>query len=407
MPASSRAAAPRPRPRRRALVRLLPALATGVLAALYRPQAAAAQVELAGELDVAYAQDVRQKSGEARSQINTSFKGKSPFSLIRFRLQADAPVADGIAATSILRYDEGRGEAEIEGAYVVFSSLLGRPRLNVLVGKMAMAFGTFASRGHATRNAVIGVPLIYQYFTAAQGGRVPGGPAEQLSYRDAAVRPGRGMPIVYDACWNTGVEVFGTASRLDYALALTKGTVSNPGSWDNEGAQLVTHFGFRPSMGWKLGVSTAVGSYLSAGAADAPAFPAGKSVEEFYQVIYGADAQYVFGHWEVAAEAVRASWEVPNLGDLLTLRGGYLEGSRALRPGLRVAARLGLIDFAAVADGRGGRTDWDYDVGRLETAVEHYVSRNARIKLALQLNYRPDAPDDEDHLVGAQVATAF
>jgi hypothetical protein len=65
------------------------------------------------------------------------------------------------------------------------------------------------------------------------------------------------------------------------------------------------------------------------------------------------------------------------------------------------------MDFAALDVGAGEEVDWDYDVRRLETALEYYVGRNARLKLALQLNFRPDATDSEDHLIGAQLATAF
>lgn len=44
---------------------------------------------------------------------------------------------------------------------------------------------------------------------------------------------------------------------------------------------------------------------------------------------------------------------------------------------------------------------------RVETALEYRLSRNARLKVAAQLNFRADAPDDEDHLVGVQLATVF
>lgn len=382
-------------------------LAASALTAFSSPDAVVAQIQWGGELDIAYAHDVVQDEGEPRSQINTSFGGKSPFSLIRLRLQADAPIAEGIHAFTIVRYDEGQGEAEVEGAYAVFSSVLGRPQVNVLVGKMATVFGTFANRSHATKNPVIGVPLIYHYFSALQSRRVPLDAVEQLGYRNAAPASGRGLPILYDACWNTGIQVFGAPGRLAYAIALTKGTVSSPGAWTNAGAQLVARLGYRPTMAWAVGTSVAVGPYLYEVAADSPSFPVGESVEGYYQVISGVDARYILGHWEFAAELVRASWEVPNLSDSLVLLGGYLEGSWAVCPGYRLAARFGQIDYGRIADGAGGKEDWDYDVRRLETAIEYYLSRNARLKLAAQLNFRSDAPDDQDHLLGVQLATSF
>ena len=86
--------------------------------------------------------------------------------------------------------------------------------LNILAGKMATPFGSFASRSFATVNPVVGTPLIYHYFSAISGRSVPGDAAEQLRRRDSANYQSRGQPIVYDACWNTGIQLFGSSERL-------------------------------------------------------------------------------------------------------------------------------------------------------------------------------------------------
>ena len=104
------------------------------------------------------------------------------------------------------------------------------------------------------------------------------------------------MPLLYDSCWKTGIELFAPVGKVDYAIALTKGALSNLAAMDNDGVQWVSRVGFAPSMGLQLGFSLVHGSYLAAAAARSAHFPAGKSVEDFNQLIYGIDFEYSRGH---------------------------------------------------------------------------------------------------------------
>ena len=74
-------------------------------------------------------------------------------------------------------------------------------------------------------------------------------------------------------------------------------------------------------------------------------------------------------------------------------------------------ARLELPRLTLDVDGTvirtGGQVAWDYDVRRIETGAEYYIKRNVRLKSVVQLNFRNDAPDDADHMVGMQLATEF
>ncbi len=97
-----------------------------------------------------------------------------------------------------------------------FTNSGGLTSVNALVGTMATPFGTLASRSFATANT-----LIYHYFSAVRGASVLRDNADQLSRRDAPNYSGRGQPTLYDACWNTGLQLFGSFGPVTYALAMT------------------------------------------------------------------------------------------------------------------------------------------------------------------------------------------
>jgi hypothetical protein len=380
------------------------------LAALVPP--ASAQLQWSGSLEIAHKVDVAQQEGEEPAHINRTLKGLSAFNLVRARLFADAELTENVAVLTTVLWDEELGHFDMEGAYVLMSKLAGHESVNLQVGKMATPYGRFASRSFAMVNPLIGTPLLYHYFSSVRGNNVPANAAQQLAWRDATTAgyQRRGLPTIYDSCWNTGVQLFGSTRHFAYAVALTKGALANPAARSNDGAQLVGRVGVQPSMGLQLGLSGAWGPYLDASAGDGPAFPSGKSVEDFKQLLFGLDAAYGIGRFEFTAEVMRNHFDVPNLAagdDGLTNMGGYLESVVGLQPGLHWAARVGVITFGDIDDGSGVKLAWDYDITRLETGLEYYLTRDMHLKGVVQLNWRPDAPDDADHMLGAQLATSF
>jgi hypothetical protein len=387
--------------------RICSMLAIGLLGGLCAP--AQAQPSLSGSLDLAYGHDFGQDKAASRSHLNETLKGASPFSLVRARFFADGQISQKITAFTTLLFDEGVAHLDLEGAYLVFSELDGSPRVNLLVGKMPTAFGSFAARSFATANPLIGVPLIYHYFSAVRGTAVPRDIADQLSRRGADVYQSRGLPTLYDACWNTGVQLFGSAGSFTYALAITKGVLSNPSATDNHGFQWVGRLGVQPAIGLKLGLSAAQGPYLNAEAGKSPAFPQGRQVEDYAQRVVGLDAEYSLAHLELIAELVRNQWEVPNLAaNSLGNTGGYLEGKYALAPGLYCALRYGRIDYDKIDDGTGTRVPWNFGVQRVETGLGYYLDRNTRLKAVVQLNFRDrPAAERSDHRLGVQLASTF
>ena len=297
---------------------------------------------------------------------------------------------------------------DLEGAYVVVYELGGLRSVNALVGKMATPFGTFASRSFATANPLIGMPLIYHYFSAVRGASVLRDNADQLSRRDAPNYSERGQPTLYDACWNTGLQLFGSFGPVTYALAMTEGAVSNPTATDNDGLQYVGRLGLQPTIALKFGVSGAYAPYLNKSVERNSAFPAGRSAEDYKQRLIGLDAEYSAGHFQLISEWVFNQWQVPNLAEgHLSHSGGYIEGKYELGPGVYYALRYGRIDYGDIDDGQGGQAAWDYGIQRIETGFGYYLDRRTRLKALVQLNSWVGAPDESDHLVSLQLASDF
>lgn len=378
-------------------------------AALAAPGGSAAQeATLAGSLDLAYSRGVLRDAGDPPSQANTLIKDGSPFSLARARFFIDAELGEDLAVFTTTLFDQGMGHFDLEGAYLVWSG----GHANWLVGKQAAAFGTFAARSFATANPLIGTPLVYHYFTAVQGDRAPTDAAQQLAWRERLEGPSvygkRGQPIVYDSCWNTGVQIFGGGGSLSYAVAVISGALSNPEAAGNDGFQALGRLGWEPRIGLRLGVSGAYGPYLEPAAENGVAFPRGKGVEDYNQAIAGVDFEYSFDAFEFFAEALYNRWEVPNIDEDLSLAGGYVEGRYTLRPGFYGALRYGRIDFGTLEDGTGRRVDWDYDIQRLEVGAGYYLGPQVRAKAVMQFNGRAGPPGAQsDHLVGLQLASTF
>ena len=382
-----------------------------------------AQVNLSAIVDLAYKQDILTGGDELHSDINTANRGDSPFNLIRVKLFVDGEITEDISVFTTLLFDSG-ADARVDGAYVEFANVFGDESFNIHAGRIPTPFGSFAPRTLSSINPLIGIPLIYHYHSTAQGDRAPQNNAEQLSWRDKPPKYAssktvgyqrRGMPLLYDPCWNTGIELYGFISIFEYALGATKGTLSHPRAEGNEGAQAVVRLGLNPIMGMRIGLSGAYGPYFEPAAKESTNFPKDKALESFYQLIYGIDFEYSYGYFQFFLEAVRNQWDVPNIteGKLGSI-GGYVEGKYTILPGLYYALRYDQIIYDGIDDGSGNKVPWDYGIKRVETGFGYDIVRNVAVKLVGQLNFK-DAPanddptdyDPTDYMVVAQLSTSF
>lgn len=131
--------------------------------------------------------------------------------------------------------------------------------LHLQGGRLPSGFGSFAPRAYADRNVLMGLPLLYTYFTALRSNQLPADNDDLLRHR------GNGLPLIYDACWDFGAQVVGSFWRFEYLLGITQGTLSDPRTDpadNNDGKQLLGRLAFVPHVGAVVGASFARGPYL-------------------------------------------------------------------------------------------------------------------------------------------------
>ncbi len=247
---------------------------------------------------------------------------------------------------------------------------------------------------------------MYHYFSSLRGNQLPANNLDLLKERGnglsrefggfeggGARRGFNGLPIIYDTCWDVGVQVIGSVSRLEYSFAVTQGTLSTPQARaydDNAGKQFALRLKHVFSAELSIGGSFARGPYLNS--LIQPALGGGEQVEDFNQRAYGIDVEYGVGHLSVVAEVVSNLWQTPNITDVhgnrsdLTNWSGYVEGKYGLRPGLFAAFRYDTLGFGKIDDGSGsgGRVPWDYGVRSLEMGLGYYLTDQVIGKIVQQ-----------------------
>jgi len=347
-------------------------------------------------------------------ELNKLRRGDSPFSNLQLTLFGDVVFAPRLALfTQLLIDPSSRSYASLSTylnaylRYTVFSRPLAD--LHLQAGKLPTSFGVFGPRAYQDKNPLVGLPLMYHYFTSLRSNQLPADAADLLAHRGqgqtalgfTGFKGGgssqllAGLPVIYEPCWDFGGAAIGSLWRFEYLLALTQGTLSDPraGPGDNNGGlQLAARLGLVPITGALLGLSLARGPYLDRSLT--PFLPPGQELEDFHQQVVGADAEYSAGRFKLMGEAALNRWESPHIAEDLETRAFYLEGNYTLRSRLRFALRYSGLRFARIDDGAGGRATWDYDVDRWEGGLSYPLYEGVLGKLAWQRT-RLDRPGAE------------
>ncbi|MCC7265139.1 MAG: hypothetical protein IT369_21750 [Candidatus Latescibacteria bacterium] len=350
-------------------------------------------------------------------ELNKMRRGDSPFSNLALTLFGDVIFAPRLALFNQLLIDpSSRSTASLStylNTYLRYTVFRGSEAdLHLQAGKLPTPFGAWGPRAYQDKNPLVGLPLMYHYFTSLRANQVPANHADLLAHRGqgqnssftgfkggGASQPFNGLPMIYDPCWDFGAEAIGSLWRFEYLVALTQGTLSDPRSSpgdNNKGRQLAARLGLVPATGLVLGASYARGPYLDRSVA--PALEAGEQVEDYYQQLIGADAEYSLRRFKVMGEVARIWWEVPNITEELQTSGFYLEGNYTLRCRLRAALRYSGLRFSKIGDGAGSQVPWDYDVDRWEAGLSYPLYEGVLGKLAWQ-HTRLDQPGAEGRRV--------
>jgi hypothetical protein len=365
------------------------------------------EVHWSGQFDV-----VAASRGPAIA-LNAFNRGDGPFDTYRLRLFAEAPVADGVGVFAQLMYQEDVG-ASLYGAYAMVTPFPASD-LHVIGGKIPWRIGTYAERTYSNRNPLIGTPLMYQYHTSLRADRLPpsadalagaAGSGQFGPVYDASGRGWRGMPIVYDRCWDAGIMVTGSARPIEFSAGLVNGAPSNPnaGNDRNSGKSWLGRIGLQPWPGVRVGASGSWGPYLPD--AFAAGMPPGKTVNGYAQKLLMADGEWLVSHLEIRGEGIWNVWETPTAGDA-EVRGGYVEARIALPHGAFAAGRWDVLRFGDVTDSTGAARAWDLDLSRVEAGLGYRVQRGVIVKAIYQQTRFLRGSDIRESLYAAQAALSF
>jgi len=354
-----------------------------------------AQYEVRGQLDVV----MRNTSSD--DYTNKTFKHYSNFDFVRTRLFFDSKVAEDATVFSQVLIDNS--SFQLYGAYLRLSGLAG-PALNVHVGLIPNTVGTWGPRTYSNRNPLIGVPLMYIYHSALTLSDFQTTPQELLEYRGAGYTA-FGLPMMYDACWNTGVDFFGSVGMIDWSIAALSGAVSAPTIQREKNIpQFTAKLGFYFSPMFNVSVSGFAGPYISTIPEEyAEASPG--NANDYLNLGGGVSASYAAGYLQIFAEAFACRWEHPFLGNLDAFS-AYIDGKCKLAPQWFVAGRAETIRFSQLNPGETpGMIDWDYPLNKFEFGIGYDLNRAVTLKMVGQIVISPDENSLDDQTVAIQIAT--
>jgi len=316
-------------------------------------------------------------------------------------------------------------DAEQPVAYALYLRV--RPWTNrpfaVQAGRIPPVFGTFSRRSYSADNALIGVPLAYQYLTSLRPDAVPASADDLLQMRARGWRAsypvgnpiaGPGVPMMTAYRWDTGVEGSYAGERFDAAAAVTVGTLSNPRVHDdNDGRQWSARAAWKPAVGAIFGVSAARGAFLDRAIVDAYAPVLGP--RDYDQASIGVDGEYSRGYWIVRGEAIHSRWTLPKINrpyieHPVSATAAYVETRYRIGPRFFVAGRGERLSFSTLTGSRffpTQPTPWDAPVTRVEGGGGLYLQRNLTLRAILQHDWRDGGRVHERTYVSGQLSYWF
>lgn len=352
--------------------------------------------------------DVVGRNTSAKDHINTTMFGNSNFHALRVRVFLEKKVSDNFEVFTQLLSDNARSP-RIVGAYVRYQP--GRSWPNTEAGMIRNPFGTWGPRTYSDKNPLIGIPLGYNYHTAVTESPLQLNVTELFAKRGQGNVPNTsgfvsGLPFVYDACWNTGVLLFGGNGKMDYMAAALSGSLTLPATERRRGLpQFSGRFGYSPFLGLKLGSSFAYGPFLNLD--HRSKLPAGADLNKFYQRLIGWDFNFERGKFITFGEAMVNRWTHPYLPEPLDAYTWYLEGTYKFATQFFFAARYDRMEFSKIADPAGGESVWDFPLYRLEMGLGYRLDKNVTFKLVGQLTRFPGQPQFNDGILATQISTSF
>ncbi len=336
----------------------------------------------------------------ARTQAQRELNGARPSFGLRADLFLTGQVTDNISTSWYARIS-GDGSIAFDYAVIRLTDLTPL-NFNVEAGKLDVPFGNLGERRYPRRNPLYSLPLIHEYRTALPD-QVPT-ETEVLAHRGE----GTGMRLVYLGLYDLGAKLFGSFDIVDYAFAVTSGTISTTsygGPNPNSDLGMVIRVAITPITGLTVGAAYNWGAYLDE---PPPSLPLPIDVNAYKQRAAELDFEFSHGHAIVSGEVVYNIWPVPfDTGDRdLTVLGYYLEGKYTLIPRLYAAVRLNGMHFG---DTRLGQVEqpWDYDVTEWEAGLGYFLDKDVLLKAIRRETRTLGGKRPKDNLNVLQLVVAF
>ncbi len=321
---------------------------------------------------------------------NVTFRGTSNLDDARVRLFLDAEVEENVQLFTQVMISS-YGDFFLYGLYARFEEVAGSP-VNVHVGVIPSPIGNWGPRTYSDRNPLVGVPLIWNAHTTLNPGR------EQTSVEALRTteRDRFGLPILYDNCWNAGLELWGQAGPFDWSVAALHGSPSSPARERVRDVPTGTaRLAWAENPEMVVGVSGFVGPYFQ----DDSAGLTSGDPEDHLTAGAGVDLAWTHRHLEVHGEVMHSVWEHPDL-PRLGATGGYVEAKYKILTRWYAAARFGFLEPTEVPFPTGGERAWDYGQRRVEAGVGFRAGRRITLKGVVQANRWPEAEElDRTHVL--------
>ena len=327
-------------------------------------------------------------STEPERNINTNFRDDDPFNPVRGKLFSHIRLNDvfGIEGEFLFdnkakKFDHSRNQQfRIDGLFAFAHGLLDN-RLNFWLGKIPTPIGTFSPRSYSHVDPLIGYPLAYQY-KVPYNAFILSSESSNLRLRDNNFGA---ATSIYEACWITGLSIFGAVEGIDYMITIGRGTLTNPEASENKGFQLAGRVGRKFGDTFEAGVSAGIAPYLQ----HDNNLPTGVEIRDPKHVIVGVDARVYLANLRLFVEAFLNSWDTPQYTFEKTIRAytGYVEGQYFLLPTLYVVARIDQMLYDDITDpSTGKKTPWGYNVMRIEAGVGFRPVPELLLKGVVQYN---------------------
>lgn len=273
---------------------------------------------------------------------------------------------------------------------------------NIQAGKFDLPFGNLGERRYPRRNPFFRLPLIHEYRTALP---------DRITTESALVAnkgQGSGMRLLDLGMYDLGAMIFGSFGILDYAFAISGGTVSatSYGSQNsNNDLGKIIRLAVTPMTGLMIGAAYSWGAYLEQ-PYQSP--PRNVNVNAYQQKTAEIDIEFSRGHLVVNGQAVHNTWSVPleTRDENFSVFGYYLDARYTILPGFYLALRSSGLRFAdALLEGI--NQPWDYNVTEWECAAGYFIDRDVLLKLVRGETRTLGGSNPKDNFTALQLAVAL